>query len=241
MLDQTDSGGPDAGASRGGSALRDALRRARVEAAEQTDVVVDLRHAEIARLELLRDALTPMLAEIPPEIDLFDVGLVPGDRPRLFVDMVSFVEMGRDRRLYRFMRDSRHGRVCAAESEQTGPIVDAITDYVARRLVERERLLADDDRISFAQPRHAEAPSASAPQPAAAEAPPTSAVRTYAPKAHIAETQGSDIPAPVAEKPRRSGWKRAIAILAAFGVGGALGAVVVAVFLFAAAKGLLPF
>jgi hypothetical protein len=230
MLDQTSSGRPsEAPAPRG--ALREALRRARIEAAEQTDVVIDLRQAEIARLEMLRDELAPVFADVPPEVDLFDVGLAPGDRPRLFVDMVSFVEMSRDRRMYRFMRDGRHGRVCAAESESTRPIVEAITSYVARRLIERERLLADDDRLSeitsTSFPRaHMQETAAAPTEPEPSSVPAPSAARTSAPPA---------------ASPAGRGWLRAMTILLAFLLGGALGAVVVGGLILAAAKGLLPF
>ena len=50
--------------------------------------------------------------------------------------------MGRDKRLYRFVLDTRHGRKVLAESPQAEEIVTAVTDYVARRMVERERALA---------------------------------------------------------------------------------------------------
>ena len=42
--------------------LRDALRQARIEAADRTGVVVDLRDAEVARLEILNEALDPLFA-----------------------------------------------------------------------------------------------------------------------------------------------------------------------------------
>jgi hypothetical protein len=74
------------------TALKDAVREARIEAAERSGVVVDLRDAEVARLE----------------------------------------------------QDTRYGRAVLAESYEVRDIVQAITDYVARRLVERERALADD-------------------------------------------------------------------------------------------------
>ena len=45
--------------------LRDALRQARIEAADRTGVVVDLRDAEVARLEILNEALDPLFAQIP--------------------------------------------------------------------------------------------------------------------------------------------------------------------------------
>ena len=45
--------------------LRDALRQARIEAADRTGVVVDLRDAEVARLEILNEALDPLFARCP--------------------------------------------------------------------------------------------------------------------------------------------------------------------------------
>ncbi len=124
--------------------LKAAIRRARVEEAEHSEVLAELRGAELARLERLQDALEPVLAEVPADADLFDVGITQGAHPRLFIDMIGFIEMGRDRRLYRFVQDTRHGRVKLAESEKIDAMVKAVTDYIARRLVEREKALAAD-------------------------------------------------------------------------------------------------
>ena len=122
--------------------LRDALRKARIEAADRTGVVVDLRDAEVARLEILNEALDPLFAQVPAEIDLFDRGISQGDTPRLWIDVVAHVVMGRDKRSYRFVQDTRFGRIVLAESHEVAAIVDAVTDYVARRMVEREHALA---------------------------------------------------------------------------------------------------
>jgi hypothetical protein len=121
--------------------LRDALRRARIEAADRTGVVVDLRDAEVARLEILNEALDPLFAQIPDTVDLFDRGISQGENPRLWIDVVAHVVMGRDKRIYRFVQDTRFGRIVLAESHDVPVIVDAVTDYVARRMVERERAL----------------------------------------------------------------------------------------------------
>jgi hypothetical protein len=121
--------------------LRDALRKARIEAADRTGVVVDLRDAEVARLEILNDALDPLFAQIPERIDLFDRGISQGDTPRLWIDVVAHVLMGRDKRIYRFVQDTRFGRIVIAESHDVAVIVDAVTDYVARRMIEREHAL----------------------------------------------------------------------------------------------------
>lgn len=121
--------------------LRDALLRARIEAADRTGVVVDLRDAEMARLEILNDALDPLFAQVPDKIDLFDRGVSQGDTPRLWIDVVAHIMMGRDKRMYRFVQDTRFGRVVLAESHDTAVIVEAVTDYVARRMIEREHAM----------------------------------------------------------------------------------------------------
>ena len=121
--------------------LRDALRQARIEAADRTGVVVDLRDAEVARLEILSEALDPLFTQIPERVDLFDRGISQGDTPRLWIDVVAHVVMGRDKRIYRFVQDSRFGRIVIAESHDVAAVVDAVTDYVARRMIEREHAL----------------------------------------------------------------------------------------------------
>jgi hypothetical protein len=123
--------------------LKDALRRARIDAAERTGVVVDLHDADVARLELLNEALDPVFAEIPAEVELFDRGISRGENPRLWIDAVAHVAMGRDKRIYRFLHDTRYGRKVLAENVSIPEIVEAVTAYIAQRLVERERALVD--------------------------------------------------------------------------------------------------
>lgn len=121
--------------------LRDALRKARIEAADRTAVVVDLRDAEVARLEILSEALDPLFSEIPANVELFDRGISQGDTPRLWVDAVAHVVMGRDKRIYRLVQDTRFGRIVLAQSHDVKAMVSAVTDYVARRMIEREHAL----------------------------------------------------------------------------------------------------
>jgi hypothetical protein len=124
--------------------LKDAVRETRIELAEQAGVVVDLRDAELARLELLNEALDPLFAEIPSGVDLFDRGISRGDTPRLWIDSIAHVAMARDKRRYRFIQDTRYGRKVLAEANETGALVEAITHYVAARLIERERAMAGE-------------------------------------------------------------------------------------------------
>jgi hypothetical protein len=126
--------------------LREAMRSARIEAAERSAVLVELRDAEAARLEMLNEALDPVFAEVPSEhLDLFDRGLGAGTQPRLWVDMIAYVAMVRDKRTYRFLQDTVHGRRVLEESLEIETIVAAVTRYVARRLVAREQMLAGMD------------------------------------------------------------------------------------------------
>jgi hypothetical protein len=122
--------------------LKDALRKARVESAERSGIVVDLHDAEVARLELLHEAIEPLFGEVPAEVDLFDLGISRGEAPKLWIDAIAHVAMGRDKRVYRFVQDTRYGRKLLAESVQIPDIVQAVTKYLALRLVERDRALA---------------------------------------------------------------------------------------------------
>ena len=137
--------------------LKDALRKARVESADRTGIVVDLRDAEVARLELLHEALEPLFVEVPPEVDLFDLGISRGEAPKLWIDAIAHIAMGRDKRVYRFVQDTRYGRKVLAESLNVGEIVQAVTKYLAQRLVERERALVDFGTSPAGEFRRAEA------------------------------------------------------------------------------------
>jgi hypothetical protein len=124
--------------------LKAAVRRARMEDAERSSMAADLRQAEIARLESLNEALAPIFAQLPRDAEMFDHGLVPLEKPRLFIDMIAFVEMARDRHTFRFMQENRAGRTLIAESDDLARMVETVTLYLGRRVVEREKALARD-------------------------------------------------------------------------------------------------
>jgi hypothetical protein len=163
--------------------LAETIRTIRMDEAERTGVVVALREADIARLDILHDRLKPVLADIPRGVDLFDVAVTPGATPRLWVDMIAFVEMARDKRSYRFLQDTREGRRIMIESADPQEVADRITAYIARRLIERERLLAMPPVLDyptlppadlppvFAAVHAADRPPAAEPAAAAASAP----------------------------------------------------------------------
>ncbi|QDZ02090.1 hypothetical protein FQ775_17830 [Nitratireductor mangrovi] len=121
--------------------LAEAIREAKTAAADREDVVVELREAARMRLELLAQELEPVFADVPADDLLFDFAISSGTQPRLWIDAVSHVAMGRDRRTFRFVRDTRLGRTVLAESTDMRPVADQVTRYIAERMIERQRWL----------------------------------------------------------------------------------------------------
>lgn len=154
MQDKSDR--PDGRAPGAKGRLADAVREVKNRVADRDDVVVELREAGRTRLELLLVELAPVIEEIPAEADIFDFSVSAGLQPRLWVDAVAHVSLGRDRRTFRFLRDTRAGRVVLAESASMAPVAEAVTRYVAERLVERERALAGEWVAAGGGLRHVE-------------------------------------------------------------------------------------
>lgn len=126
------------------TALQDAMRSVRNAAADRDDVVIEMRDAERMRLEIFAQELQPVINEVSREDARFDFSVSSGLQPRFWIDAVSHVAMGRDRRTYRFVRDTRLGRVVLAESSEMKPVLDQVTRYVAERIVERQRQMEGD-------------------------------------------------------------------------------------------------
>jgi hypothetical protein len=181
--------------------LAAAVRRARAENAERSEAIADLREIEAGRLALLESALKPVVRQAPPGVDMFDLTLTQAEHPRLFLDMVAFIDMGRDRRTYRFFQDTLNGRVLIAENQQIDRIVAAVTNYVARRLVERERALASGCAVGEKQAPVAWPIRTAEPAAEAARQPPLAA-------AAPAESAGPALAAATVEPatPARRSW-----------------------------------
>jgi hypothetical protein len=131
------------------SRLSEAIRDVKNGFADRDDVVVDMREAHRMRLELMAAELAPVFSDVPEDMENFDFAISPGLQPRLWIDAVSHVAMGRDRRTYRFVRDTRLGRVVLAESTNMKVVADQVTRYVAERIVERQRAM-DGDSVEIA-------------------------------------------------------------------------------------------
>jgi len=124
-----------------GRRLAEVMREVKNAVADRDDVVVELREAARTRLELMAAELAPLFADVPGDVDLFDFTISSGLQPRLWIDAVSHVAMARDRRTYRFLKDTRAGRVVLAEDTAIKPVADQVARYVAERIIERERLM----------------------------------------------------------------------------------------------------
>ena len=130
--------------------LSDIVRDARIAAAERADAAANLRDADRARLELLAEELKPVFDDVPRHDDQFDFFLSAGERPRLLIDAIAHVHMGNDRRTYRFVRDTRHGRDVMIETADMMKAADTVARYIAERIVQRQRFL-DSDSVSLGE------------------------------------------------------------------------------------------
>lgn len=124
--------------------LAEAMDKAREAQASRDDVVVDMKQAARARLELLAQDLKSVIDDLPANADQFEFALTSGETPRLWIDMTAFVRMGRDRRMYELVKDTRLGRTLLVETDDREKMGKAVTGYVAERLLERERAIEGD-------------------------------------------------------------------------------------------------
>ena len=124
--------------------LANAMNKIRSAQADRDDVVVEMQHTKVSRLELLRDDLQTVQDDIPYDNEMFNFVLMKGDTPRLWIDMTSFVRMGADGREYEFVKDTRMGRVILGRGSNRKKMGEYITNYVAERLLERERMIEGD-------------------------------------------------------------------------------------------------
>ena len=91
------------------------------------------------RLEALAQSLRSVHADIPKVAkarqDAFTFALLPGHPPRFWVDLSSFVVMSDGGRTFHFLKDTEEGRISLFRSESLEDTVNAVTDYVADRIV----------------------------------------------------------------------------------------------------------
>lgn len=126
----------------GKDALALALRQARLAEAAHVEAVLNIRDSKTLRLQLLKDDLLPVITSHTDASKLFDLALVPGDPPRLWLDMIAQVVMEPDHRTYRLVQDTRLGRETLFETADRAEMMDHVKTHLAHRLIAREREIA---------------------------------------------------------------------------------------------------
>jgi hypothetical protein len=121
--------------------LAEALRKARVAEAAHFEAVLDIRDAETLRLQVLKDDLAQAVASGEAR-RYFDLVLSQGNPPRLWIDLIGYVVMEPNPRSYRLVQDTQTGREILYETTDRAAMAAKLREYMAHRLVARERQLA---------------------------------------------------------------------------------------------------
>lgn len=119
--------------------LSGALRKARLAEAAHFEAILGIKDSKSLRLQVLKDDLAPLIAATPEAANIFDLALVPGEPPRLWVDLISFVVMEPDYRTYRLQQDNQGGREALFETANRAEMVNYLKSYLAHRMIARER------------------------------------------------------------------------------------------------------
>ncbi len=133
----------------GQTLLEEKIHMARMAEAERLAAAQHVHDAALLRLQVLRDELIPAFAAYPLTKGLIDLSLVPGDPPRLWIDMTCFVVMAPDPSTFRLQRDGLLRRETLLQSSDREQVIASIMQHVAHHLIAREkqiRLMDELDR-----------------------------------------------------------------------------------------------
>jgi excinuclease UvrABC nuclease subunit len=119
--------------------LTQALREARLAEAAHFEAALNLRDSKSIRLQLLKDDLLPAVTGNATARELFDLALIQGEPPRLWIDLISQVVMEPDHRTYRFQQDRQDNRETLFESDDRAAMAEYVRRHMAHRLIQRER------------------------------------------------------------------------------------------------------
>lgn len=127
--------------------LREAVNKARIADADRGDALEERRQSETVRLDLVVRELEDVFKDAAEKNDQFVFEISKGATPRLWIDATSHVVMANDIRSYRFVKDTRLGRIVLAETDDISALADRVTAYVAERIVDLERTVEADWQI----------------------------------------------------------------------------------------------
>lgn len=116
-----------------------ALKDARLAEAAHLDAIVNLQDAKSLRLLALRDKLLPELSGHPALTDFVELKLLPGETPRLWIDLISSVVMEPNSRNFRLEQDREQHRDILFETDNMDQMADQVIKYVAHRVISRQK------------------------------------------------------------------------------------------------------
>ncbi len=119
--------------------LSGALRKARLAEAAHLEAVLGIKDSKSLRLQVLKEEIAPIISATPEASKLFDLALVPGEPPRLWIDLISSIVMEPDYRTYRLVQDNQGGREALFETSDRAEMLGYLKTYLAHRMIVRER------------------------------------------------------------------------------------------------------
>lgn len=125
------------------NAFTKALKEARLAEAAHLDAVLDLRDARVLRLETLRETLQPQLKMNSEGNSFFELSVQAGEKPKLWLDLISAIEMEPDPKTYRLMQGKQGARECLLETQDANQMAAFALKYLAHRLIAQDKLSAN--------------------------------------------------------------------------------------------------
>jgi hypothetical protein len=129
------------------SGLNEALRKARMAEAARSEAQHTLKDAKSLRLQVLKDELAPLVAESEEARRFFELVLIVGEEPRLWIDLITSVVMEPDPKSYRLVQESQGGREILFETSEREEMAATIKQHMAHRLLARERQIVAAPRL----------------------------------------------------------------------------------------------
>jgi hypothetical protein len=68
--------------------------------------------------------------------------LIPGEEPRLWIDLITAVVMEPDPKTYRLVQEGHAGREILFETSERAEMVETVKQHMAHRLLARERQMS---------------------------------------------------------------------------------------------------
>lgn len=125
------------------NAFTKALKEARLAEAAHLDAVLDLRDVRVLRLETLREMLQPQLKMNNDTNSFFELSVQSGEKPKLWLDLISAIEMEPDPKTYRLVQGKQGARESLFETRDAELMAAFALKYLAHRLIAQDKLSAN--------------------------------------------------------------------------------------------------